>query len=403
MLQIVGGTYRETCRESKWDQLMGSGLRAAAALARPGRVSRLSTYVGEAERPLLESYAASFGIELCAETARQTLRFTYAHGLARPWIDPPLHLLAPESPIRVEAPALVRFGMLEGDAEVHGERVVYDPQSAYEPAHFHKNGSTAGSLAIVANRREASEMTGKSDIDEIGDALLHDLGATVGLIKQGAAGVRVASGSGAVDVPAYRTERVFPIGSGDVFTATFAYEWAVLKRDPVDAATEASRAAAYYCATKVLPLPSDTAAHAIVGRAIPPQVRRGGRPRVYLAGPFFTTAQRWLVEEARDALIQQGLKVFSPFHDVGIGPAEEVAPKDIKALINADGVFAIVDGLDAGTVFEVGYARARNIPVVVFVQAETEEPLKMLAGTDCEIVHDFVSAIYRISWAVNEA
>ncbi len=403
MLHVVGGTYRETCREAQWDQLMGSGLRAAAALSLPGRACRLSTYVGARELPLLESYAASFGIELRAEAARQTLRFTYAHGLARPWIDPPLQLLSPERSLRADDPAVLRFGMLEGDAEVHGERVVYDPQSAFHPEPFHANGSTAKSLAIVANLREASDLTGRQDADEIGDALLHDLGAAVALIKRGAAGVRVVSQSGVVDVPAFRTDRVFPIGSGDVFTATFAYEWAVLQRGPVEAATQASRAAAFYCATRVLPVRPDTDATSVVGRAIRLRARSEEAPRVYLAGPFFTTAQRWLVEEAREALVQQGLSVFSPFHDVGIGPAEEVAPKDIEALDHTDGVFAIVDGLDAGTVFEVGYARAKGVPVVVFVQAEAEEPLKMLAGTGCEIVDDFVSGIYRISWAVNEA
>jgi nucleoside 2-deoxyribosyltransferase len=101
-------------------------------------------------------------------------------------------------------------------------------------------------------------------------------------------------------------------------------------------------------------------------------------------------------------LLQQRVKVFSPYHDVGIGAAEVVVPKDIEALKDCDSVLAILDGFDAGTSFEVGYARSLGIPVVAFVQNEPPEPLKMLIGTGCEIVNDLVSAVYRAAWAAME-
>jgi len=57
-----------------------------------------------------------------------------------------------------------------------------------------------------------------------------------------------------------------------------------------------------------------------------------------------------------------GLRVFSPYHDVGIGIGKDVAPKDIEALKRSRAVLAIIDGVDTGTIFEVGYARAlRNL------------------------------------------
>ena len=43
------------------------------------------------------------------------------------------------------------------------------------------------------------------------------------------------------------------------------------------------------------------------------------------------------------------MDVFSPVHDVGPGPASEVAPVDIEQLRECDVVFAILDGLDSGT------------------------------------------------------
>jgi nucleoside 2-deoxyribosyltransferase len=83
---------------------------------------------------------------------------------------------------------------------------------------------------------------------------------------------------------------------------------------------------------------------------------------------------------------------------VGIGAAEDVAVADLKGLDESQAVFAIIDGLDSGTLFEIGYARAQNIPVIVFVQSEGTEALKMLVGTGCEIIHDFATCIYRVKW-----
>jgi nucleoside 2-deoxyribosyltransferase len=120
---------------------------------------------------------------------------------------------------------------------------------------------------------------------------------------------------------------------------------------------------------------------------------------VYLAGPFFNIGQRWLVEESRLALLGMGLRVFSPLHDVGMGHAQEVAPKDIEALKVSRSVLALVDGLDAGTLFEIGYARCLGRPVIVLAQSTPEEPLKMLTGTSCEVVSDFVTSLYRAAWA----
>jgi nucleoside 2-deoxyribosyltransferase len=121
---------------------------------------------------------------------------------------------------------------------------------------------------------------------------------------------------------------------------------------------------------------------------------------VYLAGPFFDIGQRWLVEEANDYLLEMGANVFSPVHEVGPGPADIVAPEDIKGLERSDVVFAILNGMDPGTIFEVGYAVKKGIPVVGLAQNVRLEDLKMMEGTGCEIHSDFASAIYRAIWAL---
>lgn len=82
-------------------------------------------------------------------------------------------------------------------------------------------------------------------------------------------------------------------------------------------------------------------------------------------------------------------------HAVGPGPAHIVAPEDIAGLEASDVVFAILSGMDPGTIFEVGYAIKKDIPVVGLAQNVRPEDLKMMAGTGCEIQDDFASAIYR--------
>ena len=119
---------------------------------------------------------------------------------------------------------------------------------------------------------------------------------------------------------------------------------------------------------------------------------------VYLASPFFTVGQRWLVDEARRGLADLGLKVFSPLHEIGPGPAHVVAPADIAALKKCDIVFAILDGLDSGTIFEVGYARALKKPVYALAQNVSTEDLKMIEGSGCRVYHDLVTALHHAAW-----
>jgi nucleoside 2-deoxyribosyltransferase len=61
-------------------------------------------------------------------------------------------------------------------------------------------------------------------------------------------------------------------------------------------------------------------------------------------------------------------------------------------------VLAILNGADVGTVFEVGYAVCRGLPVVVLAQNMRAEDLKMVDGSGCTIVEDLVSAIYHVVW-----
>lgn len=402
MIEVVGGTYFEFCLEPYWYEIFGSGGRAAVALSKLDGSVTLTTYASEVDFRSVETLAQVYKFELKTLPVRQTIRFDYLHGLSTPQIRPPINFISPEKIHVVQAENILRFGFLEGTAEVHGKKVVYDPQNARNPESFGGNGSTADHLAIVANYGECLKMTSqKGDIEPqvLGRILIEKEQAEVVVIKQGSLGATVVTSKEFKIVPAFRTKKVWSIGSGDVFASIFAHFWTSGKADPFESARLASLATAYYCETKSLSilLDFDSTFSPL------PLERKNDFPKtpkmVYLAGPFFTMAQRWVIQESRKYLYEQHFEVFSPFHDVGYGTAAEVVPTDIKALNECDLVFAILDGLDAGTLFEIGYARSLNKPVIAFVQNESSENLKMLEGTNCEIVDDFVSAIYRTTWA----
>ena len=394
-MTIVGSTYIEKCLYPYWNELYGSGWRAACALSDHTEDIDFYTYLDKEDKKNLQLFP-TYNIIKTVETVDidQTIVFDYFHGLSEPKIYPPINMITQNKTIEVSDSVVLRYGFLEGDAKVKGERVIYDPQSATNPKDFYENGSEADELVLVLNFREAYLMTGERDIQEISKKLLQK--NTVGIIlKEGPAGGKIITEKNIDSFSAYQTNFVFPIGSGDIFAAFIAYYWGKEEKGLTEAATLASKAVAAYCESQVLPIKKGYESKQFIPIKNPLASRA---PTVYLAGPFFNMHQRWLIEEARNNLISKSFKVFSPIHDVGRGVAEDVVPADIQGIHDSDIIFAILDGLDSGTVFEVGFAIALGKKVVVYVVDETEEDLKMLEGTGCYIVRDFVSAIYKTKW-----
>ena len=390
-LTVVGGLYREHCVWPEWHRLFGSGGRAAAAVAEQVDRVTLRTYASASAAAEFRPQAEADGIDFRSEHTEQTVRFSYTHCLATPLIEPDPSRIPQHRTITVSANSVLRFGMMEGTACVDAERCTYDPQSAFSPEPFADNGSRAERLAIVANRGEVSRLGGDRDPLRAATCLVQE-GAEIVVVKAGARGAHVVSSSDITLVSPYVSESVWTLGSGDVFAAVFACCWGVHDFDAVKSAQIASMAVASYAGTMALPVPGFK--H-LSERAVPARLAGG---RVYLAGPFFTVAERWFVDEARRGLQELDLSVFSPVHDVGRGEAHEVAPADLQGLRECDAVFAILDGLDSGTLFEVGYARALEKPVYALAQNVSREDLKMIEGSSCRVYTDFVTALHHCAW-----
>ncbi len=397
MITILGGVYSEHCVRPSWDDVYGSAGRAATAIARFGAQAELHGVVDADQRFVMENRAALEGFVFQPTDISQGVQFEYLHGLSDPVV---VSLGGSAHYLNTKAEKVLRFGMIEGSAVVDASYAVYDPQSADAPEPFSANGSVAKHLALVLNRHEAALFVNNHTLAP--EALIATVAdqqqAEVVVLKMGPLGALVYDNGVISHVPVFRTDRVWKIGSGDTFAAHFALAWMEQGMSARDAALHASKATAYYCDTQGYPSPQQLAQYQVQPLVPSERYRKGFMPKVYLAGPFFSLAQLWMVNEARKNLTALGLQVLSPYHDIGVGSAEDVVQKDLDAIHECDLLFAIGDGLDSGTIYEVGYARAINKPVVFYAENESVQDKKMMEGSGCRITADYVSAIYQTVW-----
>lgn len=398
MIHVVGGCYLEICMSPEISQFYGSGGRAATALADRVAVT-LHTGQGPGRERELKRLAALGGFNLEVTPVPIDGTFGYVHPLQSSQINPARGSFDRTTRVTLHAPGEVAlvFGMYEAQPVVTAGTIIYDPQDGAVPVPYHQTQCRAlDRLAILMNAGEALTWTNAASLEDAGLQLLRDNRASVVIIKAGPRGALVfQSGSASpVSVPAFRSSAMFGIGSGDIFAAAFTYYWGERGDPPEEAAIRASRSVSHYVETRSDRLATDTELG--VDRD-PVSITPGS---VYLAGPFFTMAQRWLVEEAKDQLLQLGLDVFSPLHQVGRGPAEDVAMADLEGLERCDRVFAILDGGDPGTMFEVGYARKMGIPVYAYAETVDPENSKMVTGSGCMLTADFATAIYQTAWRI---
>ena len=219
-------------------------------------------------------------------------------------------------------------------------------------------------------------------------------GVDLVVVKRGALGGILAYGERLEYFGAVPTVLVSPMGSGDAFSAGFAHAWQLERADPIEAVRFASKVAACH----------STSGLAQVGEAVfselpnPLPYPTVDAPKVYLAGPFFSVAERAMIRFVRRALHHLGAEVFSPLDDVGRG-GDEVASQDIQGLMQCNSVLALLDGGDPGTLFEVGWACSAGIPVVGLADSAGDHSWTMIRGLGAEVTSDLSAAVYHATWA----
>jgi hypothetical protein len=294
-MMVTGGCYTELCKMPDWEVVRGSGGRAAIALAQLGCVVELQTYYSSDHRQRLS------GIEMAGVTVRIEKRiadiaFSYLHPLATPYIYP--RFIDKHALLEVASDEVLRFGFLEGDAKVSADTAVYDPQSPHGSL-FTANGSTANTLAIVLNERELEQIGQNTDLAKAAKIFFDQDGASVVVAKCGVKGALVLEpGQYPSWVPAYHSKRVFKIGTGDIFSAAFAYYWMEQGLTPREAADRASHTVASYAEAPTSPL----------------QISRkpAARPKatIGIIAEQVSLADAWLYEETVSRLTELGAVSF---------------------------------------------------------------------------------------------
>lgn len=398
---VVGGTYDEICFEPRWEEKFGSGLRACRVINSLNSNIELEfyTFADITTKLYLDQIKKVFPtITSIATAIEKTMLFYYDHPLISPRISPRLDTIKfNENKIFVEGSDALCFGMIEGEFEIHAKRVVYDPQSPSNPKLFSEINSTATVLSIVCNLSEAIKMAKTTDMPSIINFFIEKEKVDNLILKIGPRGALVVDKDSKTEqlVPVYKSSNVWPIGSGDIFASSYAYHW-FNGETSYEAAQKASLLTAFYSNTKSLDFKQDSREF---DRLL---ITHEPTSSLYLAGPFFTYTQRWLIDQIRYCFRHMSINVFSPWHDIGHGIASDVVPKDLEGLEKSKLVFAVIDGLDSGTLFEVGYAVKKGITVIAYVQNESEESVKMLEGTGCILEKDLATAIYKTYWLLTE-
>lgn len=375
---IAGGLYRELCEIPRWDTTLGSGGRAAKALAALGTQASLYTYASMSESYITENLRND-GIATFVTPRPTPIAFAYFHPLSTPHIQPKPEELNHCAPLRLEGEKILRFGLLEGDAIVKADWAVYDPQTFRNPKNFHENGSTANHLGIVLNEDELISLSGHSDIQEAAHKIFSNAHTDAIVVKMGIRGALVIKpDKKMVRIPAYKTSKVFKIGSGDVFTAAFFYFWAEQKYDAVEAASEASRLTAIYCTTKCFEFNEN-----LTSNHLPILVNES--KTIWIIGSADSLGQRYLFEEARYSLAQLGMNVYVPGLDTSTG----------VPVCNA--TLVIDDDIDQTTIDN----HYKSCPASM-VRLTGRENHSTLTHRNIIKTDDFTTALYWVCWATNK-
>jgi hypothetical protein len=376
-MHIAGGLYRELCEVPFWDATLGSGGRAARAIVTLSPGSHLHTYAAPEDKLAIEFLQKS-GLKISVCSRPSSIVFAYFHPLSRPHIQPDIFGAERQPQIKVDGDAVLRFGFIEGEAIVNANRAVYDPQTWRDPEPFLANGSTANELAIVLNELELQSTTGQKDIKQAAELLMKNQNAAVVVVKGGIRGATVFENTGKMSqIPAYLSAQIFKIGTGDVFSAIFAFHWAERKLPAAEAAIWASRSVSIYSETQKFSFQENS-----LSSREPISSKYYGH--ILLEGCADSLGQRYVMEEARFSLSELGIKVNCPELNSGIEHA------DIKA------VLIIAHGLRNNIISRINNYLDRGIPVVVL-----NEPSDTfnISQNSYLVTTDFTTALYHAAWA----
>lgn len=222
---------------------------------------------------------------------------------------------------------------------------------------------------LLVNEEEALLLSESTNINEAIKKLIK-MGQKYTIIKRGHKGCILAYDGKIINTPAFRSNVVCTLGSGDAFGGAFAASF--LNTGDIEYSVEVGNCvAANFIESITIETVIDKTGVEIDLKSRKKIVTEEKPPKkIYLAGPFFSIQEQNWVQSISDRLESANFKVISPSRENGIIKKEtsleqryEIFQSDIQLLNGADCVLSLLDHNDPGTCFEIGYAFKKGIPV----------------------------------------
>lgn len=396
MVSIIGGVYREINLENNSTEIFGSGLRCAKYFLENKEKIKFFTSGNLETIEHLSRYEKVYdNFEYKCTNFSNLLTFKYSFALDNPLIYPNPLKINTTKEIKVNDDNIVCFGMLESEFSINAKKAIYDPQTSVRPKRFSTFGK-ADSLVYIVNSNESKVLSQSDDIEEIKKFFFNTENAYALIIKNGPFGATLYYDNKEIKIPSYITNNVNKIGSGDIFTSSFAYYWLVKSNSIEHSVLKASKTTALFCDKEIM-----TDIDSFNGFEYQEHnAKELSNKQIYLASPFFSLSEIILVDKVRNSFIDFGVNIFSPFHDIGYGNNETIATKDLEAIEKSDIIFCLLDGLDSGTLIEAGFSMAKNKKIVGYHTTCDDSSLLMLKPAKLSSYKNLTTAIYQTIWSL---
>lgn len=375
----------------------GAGLYAAIAAAKQGVEVDLLTVLGDEVSPYSRAGWEALGISFCCakyEDAYSLPKYLitgfgqYMHKVSRPMTEVRLNIdYSPDLPR--DCNALLIFPLnhslpenLCHKAIEHRVPIFLDPKPNEASINEARRLLPHVDVLLV-NEEEATMLSGFRDGESAAKTLIGQ-GVKKVVIKRGVRGCLVVEGAILKNVPAFKSEAICTLGSGDVFAGALVASY-MQNGNLLESVEIASCVAAHFI-ERIAPegaLTKLAAEHEMKKR---PKIHVPDTDNkyIYLAGPFFCEQERIWVDRVCVALESAGLQIYSPSRENGIitlssteAERERTFISDLELIEQSKVVVALLDHEDSGTHFEIGYAHKKGIPVIG-LQTSGDQPNNMI-------------------------
>lgn len=396
MISVIGGTYREINYDGMTIEIFGSGLRCCKYLLENGTKVKFQTSGDISVERYLKQYSKVYpDFTFKCNPTEDLITFKYSFALDEPQVFPNMLNISKTEIGEINDQNIICYGMLESNFKLTGKCIVYDPQTSIKPVPFSDFGN-AEQLIYIVNMDEAKSISGSDDITKIKKYFFYIEKAYAFIIKNGPFGATLFYKNREIKIPSYITSEVNKIGSGDIFTASFGFYWMIKKYSLEDCAYFASKSTALYC---------DNNNYSSINIESTFNFKEFDNinlrdKQVYLASPIFSLSDLILIDKIREAFLGFGIKVFSPFHDIGLGDKSSIAKLDLDGINKSDIIFFVFDNLDPGTLIESGYVMALDKKIIAYHRTCKDEDLLMLSPSKISFYNNLTTAIYHTIWSL---